>query len=133
MDGCKVKKKKKKSSPDNECAQNRLRARSRQKSISRLSYFCSEHYLGSVGPVPVFSSVSSGRHWTAAVIQTHLFPLSHPLLTPVLLSLTPPLPPTSHASFDSSPPTPSLPTHVSLLRTQGYLFFHRVEAPVGAR
>lgn len=75
---------KKKSSPDNERRQNRLRAR--QKSISRLSYFCSEHYLGSVGPVPVFSSVSSGRHWTAAVIQTHHFPLSHPLLTPVLLS-----------------------------------------------
>lgn len=50
-------------------------AHSRQKSISRLSYFCREHYLGSVGRVPAFSSVSSGRHCTA-VIQTHLFPLS---------------------------------------------------------
>lgn len=34
----------------------------RQKSISRLSYFCREHYLGSAGKVPVFSSVSSGCH-----------------------------------------------------------------------
>lgn len=51
-------------------------AHGRQTSISRLSYFCREHYLGSVGRVPAFSSVSSGRHCTAAVIQTHLFPLS---------------------------------------------------------
>lgn len=58
------------------CAYPHTYIHSRQKSISRLGYFCREPCLGSVGRVPAFSSVSSGRHCTATVIQTHLFPPS---------------------------------------------------------
>lgn len=64
--------------------------------------------------MPVFSSVSSGRHCIGAVTQTHLFPLSSPAphpFRPVPCSIVTPLP------FLS----------VSLIHTQGYLFFHWVE------
>lgn len=89
----------------------------RQKSISRLSYFCREHYLGSAGKVPVFSSVSSGCHCSYT---------NSPLSS---LARSSPFPPNPlfhcHCSLALSLCCSYIHTHTHT--HQGYLFFHWVE------